>query len=105
MHMMGLDKLVSDDCVYLRGTVWLLIYVDDIVLISAEEEDVYCVKKELNENLDVKDLGTFQYFLGVLFLQYGFGAWQSQRHYICKYLRGLGCRIANHSRPQCVKEP
>lgn len=68
MHMMGVDKLFSDICVYRRGRVWLLLYVDDVVVMSAEKEDVYCFKRDLNEYLDVKDLDTLRYLLGVLFL-------------------------------------
>ena len=90
MDMMGFDKFVSDECVYRRGTVWLLLYVDDIVVIGSEEKDVSHVKTELKTHLDVKDLGTLRSFLGVLFVRDEYGAWLSQMPYISQVLEKFG---------------
>lgn len=36
---MGFDKLLSDDCVTGRGSVWMWLFVDDIILLSPNMED------------------------------------------------------------------
>ena len=41
---MGVGKLRSDDCVYSRGKVGLLLYVDDIILIGKVSGDFSEIK-------------------------------------------------------------
>ena len=90
MAAVGFTKLVSDDCVYRRGDVWLLLYVDDIIMIGTSDKAVRDVKTELMPHLDVQDLGTLKSFLGVLFVRDEFGAWLSQQHYISQVLERFG---------------
>ena len=44
------------------------------------------VKDELKLHLDVKDLGNFRSFLGVMFIRGPDGAWLPQRHYVNQVL-------------------
>lgn len=74
MNLMKFGKLMSDDCVYRRGQVWLLLYVDYITLIGSTDENISSVKTEPKLHLDVKDMdvndmGILRSFLGVLFLK------------------------------------
>lgn len=64
---MGFEGLVSDNCVFRRGDVWLLLYLDDISLMGRNELSIRQVKREIGEHLEVKDLGQLRLFLGVVF--------------------------------------
>ena len=90
MADIGFTKLVSDDCAYRRGDIWLLLYVYDIIMIGATDKAVTAVKTELKPHLDVQDLGTLKSFLGVLFVRDEFGAWIGQQHYIAQVLERFG---------------
>ena len=57
MAGIGFTKLVSEDCAYWRGDIWLLLYVDDIIMIGATDKAVMDVKTELKPHLDVQDCG------------------------------------------------
>ena len=89
MRTIGSGKLLADDCGYRPGSVWMLLYVDDIILLSVSMEDAKDVKHVPMEHLDVKDLGSLKSFLGVLFGQDSDGGWLSQQHYITQVLHRL----------------
>ena len=90
MKIMEFEVLLSDECVYRRKGVSLLLYVDDIIVIGPSERDVSHVKKELGHHLDVKDLGVLRSFLGVVFVRDDAGIWLSQRHYILRVPQRFG---------------
>ena len=45
----------------------MLLYVDDILIIGADDVSIQNVKLELTRHLDLKDLGSTHSFLGILF--------------------------------------
>jgi hypothetical protein len=45
--------------------VYLIIYVDDILVLTESLKVMLCVKKKLSKMYTVKDLGEAEYFLGV----------------------------------------
>ncbi len=60
----------SADVAFFRGTVdggtiWLLVWVDDILVVAQGEERVAKVKAHLTTKFDVRDLGPATYFLGM----------------------------------------
>ena len=58
-----------DKCVYLKttniGYVILCLYVDDILIVGSNNEMVHRTKKNLNLNLDMKDMGLTDTILGI----------------------------------------
>ena len=56
-------KLSSDDSLYKNGC-YLLIYVDDLLLVG-EKKAVDKVKKELTQKYEMTDLGAVICFLGI----------------------------------------
>ena len=90
MNEMGFAMLLSDECVFRRESVWILIYVGDIILIGPDEKDICAVKKEIRSHVDVKDLGVLRSFLGVVFVQDTEGVWLSQCHYILSVIKRFG---------------
>jgi hypothetical protein len=46
-------------------TMFVLVYVDDIIIASSSQDDTSCLLKNLEENFALKDLGDLHYFLGI----------------------------------------
>ncbi|KAK9913447.1 hypothetical protein M0R45_037263 [Rubus argutus] len=58
-----------DECVYLKTSgsdfIFLILYVDDILLASSSVNLLHETKKFLSMNFDMKDLGEASYVLGI----------------------------------------
>ena len=69
----GFEKSPDEPCVYKRiqGTkvVFLILYVDDILLIENDIEVLSSVKGWLQKQFDIKDLGETNYILGIKLLR------------------------------------
>ena len=52
---------------YSKGniTVFVLVYVDDIIVASSRQEATTCLLKDLKLEFALKDLGGLHYFLGI----------------------------------------
>ena len=65
----GFDQNLEEPCVYKRGegksVVFLIIYVDDMLLIGRDIGALSTVKVWLASNFDMKDLGEANYILGI----------------------------------------
>lgn len=66
LRSMGFTPLVEDPCVYIRqtGTSFTIIYVDDAIIAAPTREEVDEIKKELNKDYPIKELGEPGKFLG-----------------------------------------
>ena len=68
----GFEKSPDEPCVYKRiqGTkvVFLILYIDDILLIGKDIEVLSSVKRWLQKQFDMKDLGEANYILGIKLL-------------------------------------
>ena len=60
-------------------------YVDDIVLIGDDLEEMQKLKEYMSKEFEIKDLGNLKYFLGIEFAKSKHGIFISQR----KYVRGM----------------
>ncbi|CAM8976177.1 unnamed protein product [Rhodiola kirilowii] len=61
MMSLALLEAKYDTCLYLKRpksglTLYLLLYVDDILIMSNSESEISKIKKQLNSNFDMKDL-------------------------------------------------
>ncbi|XP_021897495.1 uncharacterized protein LOC110814369 [Carica papaya] len=73
----------------------LLVYVDDIVIASNDDQAVEELKGTLKQKLKMKDLGTFRYFLGLEIARNDTGITLCQRKYALDLLTEtgyLGCK-------------
>ena len=65
----GFEQNVDEPCVYKyikeNKVVFLVLYVDDILLIRNDVETLSNVKKWLDEQFQMKDLGEASYILGI----------------------------------------
>lgn len=65
----GFVRCLSEYLVFVRrtykGSIFVIVYVDDIVLTSNDQIGIQETKMWLNSKLQIKDLGQLQYFLGI----------------------------------------
>lgn len=90
MDKLGFSALTSEQCMFQRNGVWVLIYVDDIILMSEREDAISSAKQDIGKFLDVKDLGLLRCFLGVTFSRNEEMAWLSQQPYTVSLLQKFG---------------
>jgi histone deacetylase 1/2 len=45
--------------------IYVLIYVDDIIVTSSSDDAIDILLRDLNKNFAIKDLGDLHYFLGI----------------------------------------
>ncbi|XP_014506428.1 uncharacterized protein LOC106766193 [Vigna radiata var. radiata] len=84
----------ADHSVFYRhssvGSVYLIVYVDDIVLTSSESHGISQMKQHLCNHFQIKDLGILRYFLGIEVAQSNDGIVISQRKYALDILKETG---------------
>ena len=66
----GYERSIKDQCVYVcalqgGGHIYLLLYVDDMLIASKDKEEVKHLKSRLAEEFDMKDLGPAKKILGM----------------------------------------
>lgn len=83
---LGFQEMSFDACLFRRGTLWILLYVDDIIIMSSSMDDIKNVKRDLAAKSDIKDMGELKYFLGTEFKFQSHGAILSQCQYVKKLL-------------------
>ncbi|KAJ0526509.1 putative RNA-directed DNA polymerase [Helianthus annuus] len=75
--------------------VFLLVYVDDIVVTGNSVVEIESIKRVLNDTFKIKDLGKLKYFLGIEVLYENNAVFFSQRKYCLELLSEfgyLGCK-------------
>ena len=73
-------------------------YVDDIILTGDYEEELLKIKRSLEKEFEVKDLGPLRYFLGMEVARSKRGIFVSQRKYTLDLLKKtsmLGCKLTS----------
>jgi histone deacetylase 1/2 len=73
-----------------KVTMYFLVYVDDIILISSSTLAADALIASLGKDFAVKDLGTLHYFLGLEVATYGSGLLMTQKKYSLDILHGAG---------------
>nr|ABG22578.1 retrotransposon protein, putative, unclassified [Oryza sativa Japonica Group] len=91
---MGYSQCNGDHMVFYkhRGAhiTILAVYVDDIVIMGDDVEEIRCLKERLGRAFEVKDLGPLRYFLGIEIARSSKGIVFSQRKYILDLLTDTG---------------
>lgn len=70
-------------------TVFILVYVDDIIVASSHQEAVSALLKDLSKDFALKDLGDLHYFLGIEVTKVNNGILLTQE----RYVNDLLCRV------------
>ncbi|RVW17806.1 Retrovirus-related Pol polyprotein from transposon RE1 [Vitis vinifera] len=74
----------SGQCIY------LVVYMDDIVITGSDQNDIQNLKQHLFTHFQTKDLGKLKYFLGIEITQSSFGVVLSRRKYALDILEETG---------------
>ena len=109
MKNFGYRQSNSDHTLFLKKgkdkITCLIIYVDDMIIIANDVEEIKELKKKLFLEFEMKDLGNLKYFLGIEVLRSKQGIFIHQRKYILDLLAEIGmldCKpaetliVANH---------
>ena len=70
--------------------VYLVLYVDDILMIGKNESYITSIKKELKKGFEMTNLGYVHYYLGIEVTQHHKFIFLSQKNYIGEILNKLG---------------
>ena len=66
---LGFTRIKEDQCVYFKligdHVIYLVLYVDDMLLIGNDKEIIKDLKTQLFSKFDMKDLGAENYILGM----------------------------------------
>jgi histone deacetylase 1/2 len=80
-------------------TIFMLVYVDDIIVVSSTAQAIDCLLVQLRQSFPVKDLGKLGYFLGIEVKHQSDGLHLSQRKYIVDLLARTNM---TQSKPVCT---
>ncbi|RVW49109.1 Retrovirus-related Pol polyprotein from transposon RE1 [Vitis vinifera] len=91
----GMLRSTADHSVFyhhnsLGQCIYLVVYVDDIVITGSDQDDIQKLKQHLFTHFQTKDLGKLKYFLGIEIAQSSFGVVLSQRKYALDILEETG---------------
>ncbi|KAK2418425.1 putative mitochondrial protein [Trifolium repens] len=84
------DHSVFTKCSSSNKYIYLVVYVDDIVITGDDNEGINSLKQHLFQNFQTKDLGPLRYFLGIEVAQSKSGIAISQRKYALDILEETG---------------
>lgn len=75
---------------YVDGMLFLVVYVDDIVITGSNERGIYALKAFFSSLFQTKDLGPLKYFIGIEVARSKKGLFLSQRKYVIDLLAETG---------------
>jgi histone deacetylase 1/2 len=94
LYELGFISSKADTSLFLYNksgiTIFLLIYVDDIIVTSSSDIAIPAVLRDLNENFAIKDLGDLHYFLGIEVKRLHNGLLLTQEKYVTELLEKVG---------------
>nr|CAN64167.1 hypothetical protein VITISV_015919 [Vitis vinifera] len=91
----GMLRSTADHSVFyhhnsLGQCIYLVVYVDDIVITGSDQDGIQKLKQHLFTHFQTKDLGKLKYFLGIEIAQSNSGVVLSQRKYALDILEETG---------------
>jgi hypothetical protein len=89
-----------------RGTIVIVIYVDDLIITRDSDVNISDLKKLLKQKFEMRDLGKLHYFLSIEVIQSLKGIWLLRRQYALNKLyeyEMMGCKPISIPLKQNVK--
>ena len=98
-----MTRSISDHLVFYHHTrsrqyIYLIVYVDDIVITDNDQDGIQRLKQHLFSHFQTKDLGKLKYFLGTEIAQSKAGVVMNQRKYALEILKEtsmLDCKLVD----------
>eukprot|EP00253_Pinus_taeda_P015940 PITA_15940 len=78
-----------------KTVVYLVVYVDDLLMTGNNESYIASIKKELRKGFEMTDLGYVHYYLGIEVIQHPKSIFLSQKKYIGDLLNRFGITECN----------
>ena len=78
-----------------KTVVYLVVYVDDLLMVGNNESYIASIKKELGKSFEMTDLGYVHYYLGIEVTQHPKSIFLSQKKYIGDLLNRFGMTECN----------
>ena len=104
---LGFTQTNADLCLYMKqsseGIIFLIIWVDDIIILSNNVKMVDSFKEQISKEYKVKDLGKLKYFLGIEFKVTDKSVQMSQSGYCKTILERFGMMDSNPMKIPCEK--
>ena len=90
-----MTRSTSDHYVFYHHTssgqcIYLIVYVDDIVITSNDQDGIRKLRQHLFNHFQTKDFEKLKYFLRIEITQSNFGVVMSQRKYVLNILEETG---------------
>lgn len=96
---LGFHKSHTDHTLFIRNLdgkyVVVLVYVDDIIIASNNDDEVLQLKSDLRKSFKLRDLGALKYFFGLEIARSSKGISICQRKYILGLLDETGCLLVS----------
>lgn len=90
----GFKQSENDHSLFIKqtstGSVFVLIYVDDMLITGSSVQLIEETKAKLNQTLKMKDLGELRFFLGIEFARSSKGILMHQRKYALELISETG---------------
>jgi hypothetical protein len=94
LHSYGFSASKADTSLFLYQksgiAIFVLIYVDDIIVTSSSDHAISALLKDLNKDFAIKDLGVLHYFLGIEVKTTSAGLVLTQGKYALELLEKVG---------------
>ena len=95
VHEFGVTQSTLDHSVFYHHTssgqcIYLIAYVDNIVITDSDHDGIRKLKQHLFSHFQTKDLGKLKYFLGIEIAQSNSGVVMSQKKYVLDILEETG---------------
>jgi hypothetical protein len=96
LKSMSFDQCKSDSCVFIKNdkttkkVIFVLVYVDDMMLVSNSRELIQDIKQTLKLEFELKDMGLAQYLFGLKLERTKNGLWLGQPTYTETILKEMG---------------
>jgi histone deacetylase 1/2 len=94
LHMLGFASSKADTSLFIYHkadiTIFLLIYVDDIIVTSSSDKAITALLQDLISDFAIKDLGPLHYFLGIEVQPLHDGLILTQAKYVAELLEKAG---------------
>lgn len=65
LSLIGFQELQHAKCVFKRGETFILVYVDDLLIVTPDENEFSSIKRDLSSSMPTQDLGPINHFLGI----------------------------------------
>ena len=65
LEKIGFTPIKDNTAVFVKGSTTVIVYIDDLLLVGPDKEQIKATKQELSRQFKITDLNDCAYFLGI----------------------------------------